>query len=255
MEAIQSRTANVSVIDEAFDIPQLDRTRRIWLYKPAGYDDTDKHYPVVYMHDGQNLFDQATAFGEAWGIDEALNSMLADCIIVGIDNGEELRLREYNFHDHEDHGPGEGRSYIAFIAYTLKPFIDATFRTRPEREHTHLAGSSMGGLISLYGALHYADTFGGAGVFSPSLWIAPDAAAELKEIAEAQAAHPQRFYFYGGAREGGDMLLHLNNMAGLLRQYGHYEVAVTIDPEGDHSEYRWRNVFPHYYAWLAQGMK
>jgi len=178
MEKTQHSAENVHVIDEAFYIPQLDRTRRIWLYRPGDYDQSGKHYPVVYMHDGQNLFDQAIAFGEEWGVDETLNSMLADCIIVGIDNSDN-RMTEYNFRDNEEFGKGQGREYIDFIANTLKPRIDETFRTLPGREHTLLAGSSMGGLVSLYGALYFAETFDGAGVFSPSLWLVPDAKEEL----------------------------------------------------------------------------
>src|SRR4051812_44062056 len=100
MEATEQHPPNVFVIDEAFHIPQLDRTRRIWLYKPTGYEETEKRYPVIYMHDGQNLFEEATAFSAPWGIHEALNTLLAECIIVGIDNSEQ-RLNEYNFHDHE----------------------------------------------------------------------------------------------------------------------------------------------------------
>src|SRR5436309_9793997 len=172
MNSIQHTTVNVSLIDDQFYIPQLNRMRRIWMYYPESYLESEKKYPVIYMHDGQNLFDQATAFDKEWQVDETLNSLFARCIIVGIDNSEH-RMKEYNFNDHEEHGPGEGRQYMEFIATTLKPYIDATFRTKPEREHTHIAGSSMGGLISLYGALHFASIFGGAGIFSPSLWLVP----------------------------------------------------------------------------------
>jgi enterochelin esterase-like enzyme len=183
-----------------------------------------------------------------------MNTLLAECIVVGIDNGEEHRLNEYNFHNHPEYGPGEGWQYMGFIVNTLKPYIDAHFRTLPEREYTHIAGSSMGGLVSLYGALHFAETFGTAGVFSPSLWLVPDATTELEVIAAKKQDLPQRFYFYGGAKESDDMLTHIHSMAGLLRKYPQYSVAITIDPEGDHSEYRWGNMFPHYYEWLAEGM-
>ena len=252
MEKTQHNAENVHVIDECFYIPQLDRTRRIWLYRPDGYEQSDKRYPVVYMHDGQNLFDQATAFGDEWGVDETLNSMLAECIIVGIDNSEH-RMTEYNYKSHEKFGKGEGSKYIDFIANTLKPRIDATFKTRPEREHTFIAGSSMGGLISLYGALNHAETFGGAGIFSPSLWLVPDATEELKCLADKNAHLPQRFYFYGGGKEGDNMVEHIEHMVDLLNDYPYYHVTVEIDPEGDHSEYHWRNRFPHFYAWLALG--
>lgn len=252
MEKTQHSALNVEVIDEAFYMPQLDRHRRIWVYKPSGYYQTDKRFPVVYMHDGQNLFDEAIAFGQEWGIDETLNSMLAECIIVGIDNSEH-RMKEYNFHDHDEFGPGEGRKYINFIVETLKPVIDLNFRTKPDRVYTHIAGSSMGGLISLFGAMYFPETFGGAGVFSPSLWLVPTAKDELAPLAESNTEFPQRFYFYGGANEGDNMVEHINTIAELLRQYPQYAVDVEVDPEGEHSEYHWRNKFPDYYSWLSQG--
>jgi len=240
---------NVWVMDEAFDIPQLGRTRRIWIYHPKNYHELEERYPVIYMHDGQNLFDQATAFDKEWEVDETLNTLFARCIIVGIDNSEH-RMREYNFNDHEEHGPGEGRQYMEFIATTLKPYIDANFRTRPEREYTHIAGSSMGGLISLYGALHFASIFGGAGIFSPSLWLVPDVVNELQPIAAQQEAYPQQFYFYGGAREGCNMVENIGKVVDMLAQYPHYELTIEIDGKGEHSEEHWREKFANYYQWL-----
>jgi metallo-beta-lactamase class B len=175
--------------------------------------------------------------------------MLAETIIVGIDNSE-YRMNEYNFNDHEEHGSGEGKQYMEFIVHTLKPFIDQNFRTLPERENTHMAGSSMGGMISLYGSIHFAETFGGAGIFSPALWIVQDAIHELKEVAEKNNHLPQRFYFYGGAAESSDMLTHINYITGLLKELPHCTIDVEIDPEGEHNEFHWRNKFPNYYLWL-----
>jgi len=247
----QTKVPNVDVIDEHFYIPQLDRHRRIWVYRPTDYYYTEKNYTVIYMHDGQNLFDEATAFGDEWAIDKTLNAMLAECIIVGIDNSEK-RLTEYNYNDSE-YGVGEGKQYMDFIITTLKPFIDKNFRTNTRREHTHIAGSSMGGLISLYGAMNYPEVFGGAGIFSPSFWLTPNAAEELKPLAERNANYPQRFYFYGGAQEGENMLEHIASVAGMLEHYKHYDVHAEVDAEGTHSEFCWRNKFPDYYSWLAQG--
>ena len=252
MEETRHNAVNVTVIDEAFHMPQLKRDRRIWLYKPPEHDQSDKTYPVVYMQDGQNLFDEGNAFAEEWEVDETLNALSAQCIVVGIDNGEN-RMTEYNFQDHEEYGSGEGEKYIQFIVETLKPFIDRNYKTKPEREHTHIAGSSMGGLISLYGAMYFAETFGGAGVFSPSLWLVPDAVAEFRKLAEKGGHFPQRFYFYGGAQEGGDMLTHINNMAKMLHEFPQYIIDLHVDPTGDHSEYRWRAMFQSYYTWLSEG--
>src|SRR5687767_6897643 len=118
----ETTSPNVHIIDEAFYMPQLDRYRRIWLYLPDGYEASDRSYPVIYMHDGQNLFEEWSAFSEEWCVDETLNELNARCIIVGIDNGGEKRLNEYNIYDHDEFGKGEGKKYISFIANTLKPY-------------------------------------------------------------------------------------------------------------------------------------
>lgn len=251
MDTFATKTDNVVIIDEQFYIPQLHRTRRIWLYLPNDYHHGYKRYPVIYMHDGQNLFDQATAFGEEWAVDKTLNAMLADTIIVGIDNSEH-RLTEYNFHDHAEYGLGEGKKYVEFITETLKPFIDANYRTKPDRINTVLAGSSMGGLISLFGVIHFPHAFGCAGVFSPSLWLVADAIDELLAKASENKVQ-QRIYFYGGAKEGSNMLTHIKHVANHLRGLSHYNIYLAVDVEGEHSEYHWRKVFPDFYKWLAVG--
>ena len=167
---------NVHVIDTAFFMPQLNRHRRIWIYLPEGYASSNKKYPVLYMHDGQNLFDEATGpFGE-WGVDEALDTLgphHKELIVVGIDNGAEKRLNEYSPYDMEKYGKGEGDQYVDFLVKTLKPFIDKHYRTKKDDDNTFIAGSSMGGLISFYAILKYPKVFGAAGVFSPAFWITP----------------------------------------------------------------------------------
>jgi len=250
MEKTIHHAVNVEVIDEAFYIPQLQRNRRIWLYKPGDYYRTDKKYPVIYMHDGQNLFDGDTAFGEEWGVDETLNKLGAECIVVGIDNSQH-RLTEYNFHDHEEYGPGEGRQYMNFIIQTLKPVIDRNFRTKRGRTHTYIAGSSMGGLISLYGAIYFPETFSAAGIFSPSLWLVPGFRNELKKVADANRKLAQRFYLYGGAKESEEMVVHIHETANLLKGYSKNSVHVEIEPEGEHNEYHWRTRFENFYLWLT----
>ncbi len=254
MENRNYTTASENIITiEDFNIPELSRTRRIWIYLPINYFETDKHYPTIYMHDGQNLFDETTAMDEEWCIDEGLNSMGAECIIVGIDNSEK-RMNEYNFFDHEEYGEGEGNKYIQFIAVNLKPYIDEHFRTKGEREFTFLAGSSMGGLISLFGSTTYADTFGGAGVFSPALWLVADKLEELHTIATHTSHLPQKLYFYGGMNEGENMIEHIDTVNQILKNYNHYETYIEVDPEGEHAEKYWRNKFPDFYKWLTQNI-
>lgn len=206
---------------------------------------------MLYMHDGQNLFDATTAFGgEEWGVDETLDAVKNKCIIVGIDNGGAKRVNEYNFYDTAEHGAGEGRAYTSFIVDTLKPYIDKTYRTLPEREHTFTAGSSLGALISFYAAMYYPQVFGGAGIFSPAFWIVPHIAEEMKAKAEENRAFTQRFYFYAGGKEDQLITEKSQLVAGVLRQFPQYTIKKLQDPEGEHSETTWRAAFPGFYNWL-----
>ena len=171
---------NVSVLDEDFYIPQLDRYRRIWIYLPPDYEDNpDQHYRVLYMHDGQNVFDESTSFAGEWEVDESLNDLFLDgdkgCIVVAIDNGADLRINEYSpWYNATYQAGGEGEAYVDFIVETLKPYIDSNFRTLPDRQHTGIMGSSLGGLISHYAMVEHPEVFGKVGVFSPAYWFNPE---------------------------------------------------------------------------------
>ena len=242
-------TVNVSLLHDAFYMPQLHRTRRIWMYCPNDYDESDTRYPVIYMHDGQNLFDEATAFDKEWEIDETLESLTAQCIVIGIESNEH-RMTEYNCNDNEKHGKGEGKAYIDFIVHKLKPYIDKHYKTLPDRDNTYMAGSSMGGLISLFGALYHPESFSKAGIFSPALWIVPNMLGELQLLAEHNASYSQQLFFYGGENEGGNMVQNIMDATELLKQYPQYSLYVSVDAEGEHSETCWRNVFFDFYHWL-----
>jgi predicted alpha/beta superfamily hydrolase len=158
-----------------FHSPQLDNDRTIAVDLPPGYNEhPDQRYPVLYMHDGQNVFDAKTSFiGVEWRADETAEQLIRDkkvppFIIVGIYNNAD-RISEYTPLADAARGGGRGDAYLAFIVETLKPFIDKTYRTQSEPEHTGIAGSSLGGLISLYAVYHCPDVFGMAGVMSPYL--------------------------------------------------------------------------------------
>lgn len=164
----------------AFSSRYLLHQRNLIVYLPPSYDLGQRRYPVVYMHDGNNLFDPATAFmGREWQLDEALEKcfeqgLLPEMIIVGIYNTP-ARLDEYTFHAHHHNGHpcgGGGPHYARFIAEELKPFIDGHYRTRPEAEHTGILGSSLGALISFYSAASYPDLFGKVGMMSPTVYWA-----------------------------------------------------------------------------------
>lgn len=249
-ERKHTASKNVQVIDTAFFMPQLNRSRRIWVYLPPSYRMSKKIYPVIYMQDGQNLFDEYTAgFGE-WGIDETLDSIVAkggpECIVVGIDNGPQ-RLNEYNPYDNERFGKGEGAAYTAFLAKTLKPFIDKKYRTQKDRSGTMVAGSSMGGLISYYAMLAYPEVFGKAGIFSPSFWTAPAITAYTDS---ASARVNGKLFFYMGGHEGAD---HLEDMYKVMQHMGTHSAALmysVTDPEGRHNEASWRKWFPEFYKFI-----
>lgn len=254
-------TRSVSVLDTAFHMPQLNRTRRVWLYLPPDYATSNKRYPVLYMHDGQNVFDAATSYAGEWGVDEALDSLHAagdwGAIVVAVDHAGAGRVVEYSPWPTRL-GGAEGEAYVEFLVKTLKPWIDARYRTRPERAHTGIAGSSMGGLISFYAALKYPEVFGRAGVFSPAFWIAPaayDFAARSKPLTDT------RFYIISGGREvaagerSGVYQRDQERMIATLTAAGFRpgsEIFATIAADGAHSEWFWRREFPAAYRFLFE---
>jgi predicted alpha/beta superfamily hydrolase len=242
-----SASRNVHIVDTAFYIPQLNRYRRIWIYLPENYSATKKRYPVLYMHDGQNVFDNATSFSGEWGIDETLDQKKADLIVVAIDNGGDKRLNEYAPYDMEKHGKAEGDAYVDFIVHTLQPYIDTHYRTRKSGKHNFIGGSSMGGLISFYAVVKYPKKFAVAAVFSPAFWINPEFrsmdAALLKKLRNG-------FYFFAGQKEGAQMVTDLLKVVEQLQQHSKANVHTVIRAEGTHSENSWRNEFPLFIDWL-----
>jgi len=245
-----SMNSNVQILDTDFNIPQLDRRRRIWIYLPKNYMKSKVRYPVLYMHDGQNLFDDATSFAGEWGVDEALDSAKKQCIVVGIDNGGTKRMTEYNPYDHDKFGSGEGDLYLNFIAKTLKPYIDKKFRTKPDAANTMIAGSSMGGLISMYAVMKYPKVFGKAGVFSPAFWVAPALKADLENMVKPTTHKNVRIYFYAGEQEGNQMVQDMLYVFDRMRKLAGSKMKVKINAEGIHNEHTWRHEFPAFYNWI-----
>ena len=246
-------SAQVKIIDTAFQIPQLNRTRRIWIYLPGGYAKSKKSYPVLYMHDGQNLFNEQTApYGE-WGVDEALDSIQPktkkEAIVVGIDHGLDKRMTEYNPYDNARFGKGEGDKYVDFLVQTLKPYIDKNYRTRKDSANTFVAGSSMGGLISLYAVVKYPNVFGGAGVFSPAFWTAP---AMYETVANTNFKSRPRLYFYMGGKEGDLMMPDMEKMIKIIEAKNTTHIRILKAPLGKHNEPTWRQEFPGFYTWIIK---
>lgn len=248
----ETASANVRIIDTAFYIPQLKRSRRIWVYLPADYSTGTKKYPVLYMHDGQNLFNEATSYAGEWGVDETLDSMKKKCIVVGIDNGLLKRMNEYNPYSNERFGNGEGRQYIDFIAKTLKPYIDKKYRTLKDKNNTIIAGSSMGGLISMYAAVIYPNVFGAAGVFSPSFWISPKLKNDISKMVKPSTHRQSRIYFYAGEQESKEMVKDVLYIFDVMRMKAGCKMQVRINAEGQHNEPAWRQEFPAFYNWIMK---
>lgn len=246
---VSTRTKNVFVLDTAFYMPQLIRKRRIWIYLPEDYALSKKSYPVLYMHDGQNLFDALTSSYGEWGVDELMDSVPAkkQWIVVGIDHGNTKRLTEYNPFDSK-FGKAEGDAYADFLAQTLKPYIDQRFRTKRDVSNTAIAGSSMGGLISFYTAFKYPALFSKAGVFSPSFWIAPQLFAKVA----AQPFVTNAFFLVGGKPEGKEMEDDMRRMHQLLLQKGSRKSTISMVEDGQHNERFWQKEMPRFLNWLNQ---
>lgn len=178
-------------------VPPLsgEKLRRGYVYLPEDYEqDLQKRYPVLYMFDGHNVFfDEDATFGKSWGMKEYLDNHPRDLIVVGIECNNEgwRRLNEYSPVDFSYEGighiEGQGKVYMDWLVGTLKPYIDATYRTMPDRQHTAIAGSSMGGLMSLYAACYYNQVFQRAACLSPSLWVNVPAVTELIREAAPEA--------------------------------------------------------------------
>lgn len=239
----------VQVLDSSFYMPQLGRSRRVWVYLPEDYHRTRKKYPVLYMHDGQNVFDAATSFSGEWGVDEALDSLSAvwgPAIVVAIDHAGQKRLNEYAPFDGDRFGKGEGDAYLSFLVHTLKPFVEKKYRVKKCRKYRAIAGSSMGGLISFYALLRYPKVFGAAGVFSPAFWINP----QIKEQIPAKADKVKsRIFFYAGKEEGPEMVPDLLAVLQLMSRHSKARMTSVIRTDGTHSEAAWRKEFPAFYVW------
>lgn len=242
---------NVHIVDTAFWIPQLNRKRRVWIYVPVAEALHEARFPVLYMHDGQNVFEDTSSFSGEWGVDEFLDSFsLAQCIVVAIDNGANKRLNEYNPYDNERFGKGEGDAYVDFIVKTLKPFIDKNYQTKKNK--SYIAGSSMGGLISMYAVIKYPKVFAGAGIFSPAFWTAPKIFEDLKKKSKKIRAN---IFFYAGKQESDQMVPDMLKAFQNLARKSKAKIKTVIRDEGKHNEAAWRKEFPPGFVWMLYGQE
>jgi predicted alpha/beta superfamily hydrolase len=255
-----------------FYSPQLNNKRHILVHLPPSYDQGDGRYPVIYMHDGQNLFDDHTSFAGEWHVDETMQRLSRqgiEAIIVGVPNMGAERINEYSPFRNVHHQDGRGDLYMAFLSETLKPAIDRRFRTLPDRMNTGLMGSSMGGLISIYGFFSHPETFGLLGAMSPSVWFARESILEYLETAAYQ---PGRIYLDAGTREisGSPADYHVwrarsRNYYAKVRRLKRILVRKGYRPTHDllhfeerdarHQEAAWARRLPRAFAFLLSGKR
>jgi predicted alpha/beta superfamily hydrolase len=228
-------------IVENFASPQLGNGRNLRIYLPPDYENNpQRRYPVLYMHDGQNLFDAKTAaFGVAWDIGITMDRLIANgaiepAIVVGIDNTKD-RMDEYTPCCDPKHGGGKIDAYMAFIVDTVKPWADANLRTLPGREHTAIMGSSLGGLASVYIAQRHPEIFSRAGGVSGSFWW--NDGAFMKNV---PARQPVKFYLDAGSKKDG--IEHTLKMRDAMLAQGYKldeDLYFYESPDGVHNEKSW----------------
>lgn len=243
----------IELLSDEFEMPQLNKKRKIWALLPHDYYESSEHYPVLYLQDAQNLFNDNAAFGN-WEIDKKLAVMseykIGKIIIIAIEHAEADRIKEYNV-GKTVLGVGQGKKYIRFVTDTLKPFVDQKYRTRSGRESTGIGGSSMGGLVSVYSGLMYPEVYGKLMIFSPSLWVVPKmdfSGADFDEPSDTKV------YLYAGGEESATMIGHLkqfkNNLLKSAIASDKIKIKLSINDQGKHNETYWSDEFPKAIEWL-----
>ncbi|SEA78043.1 alpha-glucosidase [Flavobacterium gillisiae] len=246
----QESTASKQVSTFMIEAPQLETTKKIWVYLPKDYENSKKKYSVIYMHDAQNLFDSKTSYAGEWNVDEKLDSINAQLIVIGIEHGNEKRMEELTPFKNEKYGGGNADAYLEFIVKTLKPQIDQKYRTKTKKKNTLIMGSSLGGLVSFYAILKYPKVFGKAGVFSPSFWFSD----KIYDVAENTKKIKSKIYFMCGDNESEDMVSDLNKMEYLINTKRCYCLNLNekkIIKGGQHNEKLWRDGFTKAILWLG----
>ncbi|WP_194288647.1 alpha/beta hydrolase [Ornithinicoccus halotolerans] len=243
-------------------LPGLDRRADVTVWLPPGYDEDTARYPVIYLHDGATLYDPAACVaGSTWRAHEALAAAAAaglPAVAVGVPCSADGRHLEYTPFPHPALGGGRGDRYVSFLADHLKPAVDAALRTRAEARHTVVAGSSLGGVISLHAWSTRNDVFGAAGCLSPAFWWSPE---QLPPVAAALAAGQLggRVYVDVGGREDPQdpptqraYVTDTEALVSELRRAG-VPVRYLYDSTAEHHETAWAERFPAALRWLLSG--
>ena len=245
---------SVTKLIATFHSTVLGNDRAIWAYLPPAYaENTRARFPVVYMHDGQNLFDPALAFGgNEWKVDETLDAAaedgsIADLIVIGVENTAQ-RIYEYTpTTDASTPGGGGGDLYLKMLADELKPQIDGMLRTLPDRAHTGILGSSLGGLISAYAGVTQPDVWGIVGAMSPSTWW--DNLVIIGDVGGMPTgARPARVYVDSGdSGDSSDDVADTNMLAATYVNLGYtsgVDFLHVVQAGGQHNEVYWAERLP-----------
>lgn len=241
---------------ETFEItvPPLtgDRKRKAYVYLPVGYGDGDGAYPVMYMFDGQNLFDDGEAtYGKSWGIADYLDFTRTPLIVAGVecDSVGDGRLSEYSpvpFCFHGKRLDGKGKKYMNWLVREFKPFVDANYRTLPDRRNTAIGGSSMGGLMTIYALSAYNRCFSRGAALSPSLWVGGEGVPEF--VVRGRFSRDTVLYTDYGSKEFSNHTAQRKafaNTCAYLMESG-VNVTCRIVPGGTHCEASWQKQVPFF---------
>ena len=248
------------VVRGQIKIPSLskDKERTYYVCLPRGYGEKKGvRYPVIYMFDGHNLFtDEEATYGKCWGLEEYIQNSGAQVIIAAVECNHEgdMRLSEYSpvsFDFHGRHVVGRGKKYMDWLCGTFKPFIDENYSTIPDRANTYIAGSSMGGLMTIYALAKYNKIFGGGAALSPSLWVG---GGELPPFVSSGSYGKDCTLFMDyGEREFANHKLGKQRFAKAFEVLCAKGVNVTarVVPKGEHNEASWEKEVPLFMAVLG----
>ncbi|MFA5647728.1 MAG: alpha/beta hydrolase-fold protein [Bacteroidales bacterium] len=251
-QLVSTASKNVFFTPTSIEIPQLDRRRTVRVYFPPNYS-SRQGFPVVYLLDGQNVFDKSTAFADEWKVDEVMDSLFQQrglsCIVIAVYHGEEQRINEYTPWENDKKEGGDGEKFAKFIVKDLKPYIDKYYRVIPDRENTTIIGSSMGGLMALYLALEYPKIFGKVAVFSPTLSWSPDIFTKIEKFKKRNF---QKIYMYAGMKEDSTMVRNIRQADQLLKDVGfsENELILNLEPYGRNSEIYWGHEYTKAISWF-----
>ena len=237
---------------------ETQKPRRLYVYLPKDYETSARRYPVLYMFDGHNVFYNSHAtYGKSWGMKEFLEKTKLPLILVGVECNPDGHRRMNEYAPWDLHIPrhgtweGLGKQTMEWFVHKLKPEIDRDYRTLPDRDHTMIAGSSMGGLMTLFAVAAYPEVFSRGAALSPSLWAG---GKELKELIRgAKFEKPTMVYLDVGTAEvppsRHGTLAALFRTAAALTKAG-ADVAARVVPDAEHNEEAWEKRIPVFMEYL-----